>query len=117
MQENSAHDTQTIDGFILELYRAGVDEPCYISAFEPKAVAGFNGYTPNKEEAVVFESREALLPLAAIEVESLMDDEDPAVGERFVFDGFRILPFSGVTEAQLVGDEELEFALNQFEAE
>ena len=107
--------TETIQGFILELYRHGVDEPCYISEFEPKAVAGFNGYTPNKKEAVVFESREALLPLAAIEVESLMDDEDPAIGERFVFDGFRILPFAGNTESQLVGNEELELALEQFE--
>ncbi len=102
-----------INGFILELYRHGDNEPCYISSFDPEAVAGFNGYTQNKEEAVVFESRESLLPLASIEVEAIEEAEN---GEHSVFDGFRILPFKGVTENQLVGDEELDLVLENFDS-
>ncbi len=109
-------ETQTeIEGFILELYRNGDSQPCYISSFDPEAVAGFNGYTQSREEAVVFESREALLPLASIEVEAIEDDSEVENGEHLVFDGFRILPFKGVTTVQLVGNEELETALEEFE--
>jgi hypothetical protein len=110
------NNTSEIQGFILELYRNGFDEPCYVSTFDPAAVAGFNGYTPNKEEAAVFESREALLPLASIEVEAIEADEQAENEEHLVFDGFRILPFKGATAAQLVGNEELEAALEAFES-
>lgn len=102
-----------IEGFILELYRNGDMGPCYISSFDQSAVAGFNGYTQNREEAVVFESRESLLPLAAIEVEAVEGDSED--DEHMVFDGFRILPFKGQTNAQLVGNEELDAALAEFE--
>ena len=108
MEENQQNE---IEGFILELYRHGVDEPCYISSFDPSAVAGFDGYTPNKDEAVVFESREALLPLASIEVEAIEEAEGQ---EHSGFDGFRILPFRGIPATQLVSNEELETALEEF---
>ena len=102
-----------VEGFILELYRNGDMGPCYISSFDPKAVAGFNGYTQDMKEAVIFESRESLLPLAAIEVEAVEGETEE--DEHMVFDGFRILPFTGSTDAQLVGNEELEAALAEFE--
>lgn len=115
MENNEQAAPSETNGYILELYRHGENEPCYIGSFDPEAVAGFNGYTPNKEEAVVFESREALLPLASIEVEAVEEDEAAENGERSVFDGFRILPFQGNTSAQLVGNEELEAALDEFD--
>lgn len=110
---------QEIEGFILELYRNGEEKPCYVSSFNPGAVAGFDAYTQDKAEAVVFESREALIPLASIEVEAVEgdeDDEDENTVEHFVFDGFRILPFFGKTSAQLVSNEELNDALVEFES-
>jgi hypothetical protein len=103
-----------VSGFILELYRHGYELPCYVSAFDPKAEAGFNGYSENKDKAVVFESREALLPLASIEVEAVTveDDEDE---EFSVFDGFRILPYEGPSKSQFISTIELEAALEAFD--
>lgn len=106
--------TPEIEGFILELYRHGHDAPCYVAAFDHKAEAGFDGYTESKEKAVVFESREALLPLASIEVEAFSVDEE-SNEEHSVFDGFRILPFKGKLNAQFISDRELEAALVAFE--
>lgn len=98
--------------FILELYQHGSDAPIYVSQFDAKAEVGFKDYSESKENAVVFESREALLPLASIEVEALLEQD----GEEFsAFDGFRILPFEGQPRTQLVSRLELEEALSNFE--
>lgn len=104
--------TNSPDGYILELYRHGAEAPVYVSVFSETTDAGFQEYSEDKADAVIFESREALLPLAAIEVEAiLMEGED----EHSVFDGFRILPYTGKTTARLVTREELESALHAFE--
>jgi len=109
MEEQTKSQT---NGYILELYQHGTEVPIYVSAFDPKAEVGFKDYSETKEHAVVFESREALLPLASIEVEALLED----AGEEYsAFDGFRILPFKGEPRTQLVSEIELEEALRAFE--
>jgi len=100
------------NGYILELYQHGSEAPVYVSVFDQKAEAGFKDYSESREEAVVFESREALLPLASIEVEALLEEDGV---EHSVFDGFRILPFHGEPRGQLVSRVELEAALAAFE--
>lgn len=103
----------TVDGFILELYRHGSPTPIYVSSFDEEADAGFDDYSESKDEAVVFESREALLPLATIEVEAVIEDGEDEIS---AFDGFRMLPFQGDTTARLVTTEEMEAALRAFES-
>ncbi len=100
------------DGFILELYRHGSEVPLYVSVFDEKAEAGISDYSESKADAAIFESREALLPLASIEVESVIDDGE---GEVSAFDGFRILPAAGKGTGQIVSRIELEAALQAFE--
>ncbi|MBY0372049.1 hypothetical protein K2X33_15300 [bacterium] len=103
-----------VDGYILELYRHGNDVPVYVSVFDQKADVGFEDYSESKEDSVVFECREALLPLASVEVEAIIMDGDKEVS---AFDGFRILPFQGDTRSRLVTVAELEQALRTFEGQ
>ncbi len=101
-----------VNGYILELYRHGIEAPVYVSVFDPNAEAGFDGYSETREDAVIFESREALLPLASIEVEAVTLEGDE---EKSAFDGFRILAYQGKPRTQLVSQLELEAALQAFD--
>ncbi len=115
MEKQAESEVNEVNGYILELYPHGADLPIYVSVFDQDTEAGFKDYSESKEDAIVFESREALLPLASIEVEALLGDEEE---EHSAFDGFRILPFQGDTSGRVVVSRlELEESLRAFNEE